>query len=379
MLVKIMIEKMDFSKFVGDKRPNVEEIQGFVLYYNEILNKWAYRPREGYSEKYISDNQFIPQTQKLNESSSEKKRNIDLAKEKKNDEFYTRFEDIVKEVNHYRDFFKDKIVYCPCDKAFNKGRSEFVNYFLKVGKEWGIKKVIYSQYNPYGRGYMWEIVFNENKDYINLDEHNIDTYLLDGDGNFLSDECKNIMKECDIIVTNPPFSLFRKFVKQIFDCNKQFLIIGNKNAITYKEIYPLIQNNKIWLGYTSPRDFTQPFTDKVKKLNGLTRWFTNIPHKKRINEKIDIWKTYSPDKYFKYDNYPNAIECGHYLPNGDWKGSVDDIPDYDGIMGVPITFLDVYNPNQFEIVGFRKGLDGKDLIFNGYSPYFRVLIKKKCN
>lgn len=374
-----MIE-MDISKFVGDKKPDVEEIEGFELFYDEHLNKWAYRPQNGYSEKYISDEQFIPEAPKLNNMNKVKKRNIDSAKENKNDEFYTRFEDISKELHHYRDFFKNKIVYCPCDKAFNKGRSEFVNYFVKVGKEWGIQKVIYTQYNPYGKGYMWEMDFEVIEDSNRvLDEHEINTYILDGNGDFSSDECREIMKNCDIVVTNPPFSLFRKFLAQIMEFEKQFLIIGNKNAITYKCIYPLIQQNKLWLGYTSPSDFIQPCNHESKKLKALTRWFTNLPHNKRTNDTIDIWNTYSDGKYFKYDNFPDAIECGHYTAEGTWRGSVDDIPDYDGIMGVPVTFLDVYNPNQFEIVGFRKGLDGKDLVFNGYSPYFRVLIRRKTN
>jgi hypothetical protein len=370
--------KMDISKFVGDTKPNVEEIEGFELFYDEHINKWSYRPQIGYSDKYISEDQFIPQREKTDKINS-KRRNIDSAKENKNDEFYTRFEDISKELNHYRDFFKDKIVYCPCDKAFNKGRSEFVNYFTKVGKEWGIKKVIYTQYNPYGRGYMWELDFRSIESNSILDEHDINTYLLDGNGDFSSSECKEIMRECDIVVTNPPFSLFRKFINQIMELKKQFLIIGNKNAITYKEVYPLIQTNQLWLGYTSPSNFIQPNNHETKTLKALTRWFTNLPHNKRLNDTIDIWKPYVKGEYFFYDNYPGAIECGHYTANGKWEGSVDDIPNYDGIMGVPITFLDIYNPNQFEIVGFRKGLNGKDLVFNGYSPYFRVLIKKKCS
>ena len=375
------MDKMDISKFVGDERPNVEEIEGMELFYNEMINRWCYRPNIGYSDKFVSLKNLVPQNDKNN---VKKKRNIDSAKSNKDDEFYTRFDDISAELHHYKEFFKDKIVYCPCDKAFNKGRSEFVNYFIKVFKFWGIKELIYTQYNPNGRGYFWTINLGNINDGELMDEHDIDTYLLDGNGDFCSQECIDIMKKCDIVVTNPPFSLFRKFVAQLMELNKHFLIIGNKNAITYKEIYPLIKDNKIWLGYTSPSGFIQPdWSEEIKNLSGLTRWFTNLPHKKRLNDKIPIWKTYSPDKYFTYDNYEEAIECGHFKAEdnekikGNWVGSVDDIPVYDGIMGVPITFLDVYNPNQFEIIGFRKGKDGKDLTFHGYSPYFRILIKAK--
>ncbi len=372
---------MDINKFRGKAKPIVDEVPGLELCYNEELDIWSYRPIFNYSNCFISENQFVPPQNEVGKIDN--CRNIDLAKKKKDDEFYTKFNDIVRELSHYRDFFHDKIVYCPCDKVFNKGRSEFVNYFMRVSKSWGIKELIFTQYNPYGKGYMWKITRSEMTDGQIMDEHDVSLYLLDGNGDFASPECVDIMANSDIIVTNPPFSHFRKFVAQIMNLDKKFLIIGNKNAITYKEIYPLIKDNKIWLGYTSPFDFDQPEGAPLKKLTGLTRWFTNLPHNKRLNDTIDIWKEYNPEDYFTYDNYDNAIECGHFKSTNhsvfknNWEGSVDDIPDYDGIMGVPITFLDVYNPNQFEIIGFRKGKDKKDLNFKGYSPYFRILIKRK--
>lgn len=383
---------MDISKFIGQKRPDVEKIPGFELRYDAKLNRWAYRPEDKYSEKHIDEDFFIPKKEAFKtgrpfSEDTQKNGNSGLhaAKAEKNDEFYTRFQDIADELTHYKDFFNGKVVYCPCDKAFNLGRSEFFNFFCKVFSEWGIRKLIATQYCPNGdnRGYLWVLENNDNTMFP-IDETKIDTYLLDGDGSFDSPECIKIMEESDIIVTNPPFSLFRKIVNQLISLNKSFLLMGNQNAITYKDIFGFIKEDKLWLGYTSNKTmaFRTPYTNnndnncRTLERMGLDpsghilvkgiSWFTNLPHKKR-NEYIDLCKTYNETDYPKYDNY-NAVEVSR----------VSDIPsDYFGAMGVPITFLAKYNPSQFQIIKFRKGDDEKDLAIGGKTPYFRILIKRK--
>ena len=198
-------------------------------------------------------------------------------------------------------------------------------------------------------------------------------------GDFRSTECIECLKEADIVVTNPPFSLFREYVKQLFDFDKKFLIIGNQNAITYKEIFPLIKENKMWLGYGFRGNvgfFHSHYEDYAKSTQhreGMIRvsgvyWFTNLDVKKR-HDTIPLVFSYKdePERYPHYDNY-DAIEVSKtvYIPK-----------DYEGVMGVPITFLDKYNPEQFEIVKFRKGDDNKDLSINGKCPYFRILIRRR--
>ena len=208
----------------------------------------------------------------------------------------------------------------------------------------------------------------------------INIEYLSGNGSFDSDECIELLKECDVVVTNPPFSLFREYVALLMQYNKKFLIIGNMNAITYKEIFPLIKENKLWLGVSrngcgqmyfhidddAPQAKGQIIVDGQRMQTiGSSAWFTNIDHKKR-HQEIDLYKHYNADEYPKYDNY-NAIEVS----------KVCEIPmGYDGVMGVPITFLGKYCPTQFEIIKFRKGNDDKDLSVNGKCPYFRILIKK---
>lgn len=188
--------------------------------------------------------------------------------------------------------------------------------------------------------------------------------VLKGDGDFRSDECIELLKQSDIVVTNPPFSLFREYVAQLVKFDKRFIIIGNQNAITYKEIFPLIAQNYLWLGHNAgaqsfevPKSFDKEnvYIENGKKFAkfGNICWFTNIQTTKR-KEILPLYKKYVPEEYPKYDNY-DAINVD----------KVSDIPyDYDGVMGVPITFLDKYNPEQFEIVAFRKGDDGKDLIYS---------------
>ena len=193
-----------------------------------------------------------------------------------------------------------------------------------------------------------------------------------------------LLKQADIVVTNPPFSLFREYVAQLVQYDKKFLIIGNQNAITYKEIFPLIKANKIWLGasiHSGDREFRVPdhyiITSKSLRIDTHgnryvrvvgVRWFTNLDYPQR-HEELVLYKRYTPEEYPRYDNY-DAINVD----------KTTDIPyDYDGVMGVPITFLDKYNPEQFEIIKFRKGNDDKDLSINGKCPYFRILIRKRSN
>ena len=293
--------------------------------------------------------------------------NLTKAKKEKNDEFYTQYIDIEKELQHYN--IEGKIIYCNCD---NPHYSNFYKYFKDKFNTHKIKHLYCTGYNKDGNGYYAE---------YNGTEETIKT--LNGNGSFESDECINILKIADVIITNPPFSLFRDYVKQLMDYNKKFLIIGNQNAITYKEIFPYIKNNELWLGLSmngSNRWFQAPDDYEVKEnaagykvidgkkyyfVNGVT-WFTNMPHIKP-NKSIILTKTYNPIDYPHFDNY-DAINVD----------KVKDIPiDYEGVMGVPITFLQYYNPKQFEIIKFRKGDDDKDLSYNGNTPYFRILIKKK--
>lgn len=295
---------------------------------------------------------------------------LSRAKNAKNDEFYTQLVDIENELRHYKAHFQGKVVFCNCDDPYE---SNFFKYFALNFNYLGLKKLICTCYTgspivgeqlslfPEKNPYKIEIseVTDENGDgAIDLadvetllkNRHNTRSKLKSGD--FRDEECVNLLKEADIVVTNPPFSLFREYVAQLIAYDKKFLIIGNKNAITYKEIFPLLKDNKMWLGYESPNEFKDKNGQITKQINGLTRWFTNLDVKKR-HETLRLYKTYTPEEFPKYDNY-DAINVD----------KVSDIPyDYTGVMGVPITFLDKYNPEQFEIVAFRKGEDGKDLVF----------------
>ena len=384
--------------------PNIQVPDGCKLHFNETTGRWAIRNCPGFSAKYLKKNPFVPHskyeevaieplfeddvdTTKTRKTKKNNK-NLTTAKREKNDDFYTTIEDISKEMNHYSKFLKGKVVYCPCDKVFNEGRSEFVNYFTTLFHELGLKKVIFTQYNPHGVGYKseWELEkcgykweYNgEFEDNRFIDESEIDFYPLKGNGSFNSRECKEIMKECDIVITNPPFSRFRDFINQIISLGKHFIIIGPENAITYKEIFPLIKDNKMWLGFSKPSAFKIPieYRDENNKSQftkdgvvyqkfGNICWFTNLEHEKRV-EKIPLTKRYTPEEYPHYDNY-DAIDTN----------SVKKIPaDYNGVIGVPITYLQHHNPNQFEIIKFRKGDDDKDLSIDGKCPYFRILIRK---
>ncbi len=308
---------------------------------------------------------------------------MDVAKKLKKDEFYTQLPDIENELRHYREHFSGKVVYCNCD---DPKISNFFHYFTHNFEKLGLKKLITTCYK------------NQNSDLFSQNDSEKAICLeyveggntpdlaktrishLNGDGDFRSRECIELLKQSDIVVTNPPFSLFREYVAQLMEYGKEFLIIGSRNAITYKEIFPLIKNNKLWLGYsTGDMEFRVPdyYPPKVHRYRmdekgrkfyslGNAGWFTNLDLKKR-HEEIILYKKYSPDEYPKYDNY-DAIEVS----------KVNKIPvDYDGAMGVPITFLDKHNPDQFEIIKFRKGDNDKDLSINGECPFFRILIRKR--
>ena len=285
-----------------------------------------------------------------------KNSNLRSAKKSKNDEFYTLMEDIEKELRYYTESFKGKVVYCNCD---DYQQSNFYKYFYYNFHYLKLKKLITTGYKSDDNG-LYAIYNGEIET----------TGKLNGDGDFRSDECIEYLKQADVVVTNPPFSLFRQYVKQLMDYNKKFIIIGNKNALTYKEVFSFIKENKLWLGISSPNDFIQPSYAVKKSMAGLTRWFTNIENKKRT-QPIDLYKRYSFEEYPKYENF-DAINVD----------KVADIPmDYDGVMGVPITFLDRYCPTQFEIIGIANsaryiGNFPCLTIINGKRIYNRILIKK---
>lgn len=295
--------------------------------------------------------------------------NLQKAKSTKNDEFYTRLIDIEKELAHYKPHFQNKIVYCNCD---DPTKSAFWTYFHQNFTELGLRKLISTHYNREASTYKME--------YTGGDDNDITAGVrtpLTGNGDFSSKECLNILKECDIVVTNPPFSLFKNYVPLLIAYQKKFLIIGSKNAITYKEFFPLLKENKAWIGYNNVKSFIQP-DGSIKKFGNIG-WYTNLDVEKR-HEKLILNKKYVSEEYPKYDNYL-AINVN----------KVSEIPyDYIGIMGVPITFLEKYNPDDFVILGadeaegkgFSNGLyiEGskyKQCYANGKRIYKRIFIRKK--
>ena len=304
--------------------------------------------------------------------------NLRKAKENKKDEFYTQYEDIQKELNHYEKHFEGKTVLCNCDDPFE---SNFCKFFLRNFNYLKLKRLICTSYNSspvagtqlsffdiaedgvqHGHGYVLDLTKVPMANGRGVSDEDIDNLLkskkwikeLNGDGDFRSEECIEFLKQADIIVTNPPFSLFREYINQLFQYDKKFIVIGNQNAITYKEIFPFLKENKMWLGNGFKGNvgfFESPYEDKAKSSQhkeGLIRvpgvmWFTNLDLKKR-HEKLVLYKNYSCEEFPKYDNY-NAINVD----------KTSDIPcDYDGVMGVPITFMDKYNPEQFDILGISK-------------------------
>ena len=292
------------------------------------------------------------------------------AKREKNDEFYTQKKDIEKELIHYHSQLKDKIVYCNCD---DYRKSKFVEYFMENFEKIGLKKLISTGFSKDGQG-----------TYSEYDGTVFKTGFLSGNGDALGEECTEILKQADVVVTNPPFSLFRKYVSHLMKYGKKFLIIGNQNAITYKEIFPYIKNNELWLGMNWVKDFVQP-NGEVKKFGNIC-WYTNLEHNRR-NTELNLYKKYSEDKYPKYENY-DAIEVS----------KVSEIPmNYYNVMGVPITFLYKYCPTQFEILGLAADLRNEceffikgtptyvnekhksfvGMVLNHKATYARILIRRK--
>jgi hypothetical protein len=315
---------------------------------------------------------------------------LHIAKFSKKDEFYTQLSDIERELTYYKEHFKNKVVFCNCDDPRN---SNFFNYFAYNFENLGLKKLLTTCYKNQEKDlFIQEETENavslEYTGYKNADKvpdvEEMGIKPLNGDGDFRSQESVEFLKQSDIVVTNPPFSLFREYVKQLVKYKKKFLIIGNINAITYKEIFKLIQENKAWLGVHMGRGISGFIVPNHYELYGTEisidslgnriispnncLWLTNLDTSKR-HEDIILTKTYygNENEYPKFDNY-DAINVD----------KTKDIPmDYNGVMGVPITFLHKFNPEQFELVKFRKGNDDKDLSINGNCPYFRILIKNK--
>lgn len=339
------------------------------------------------------------------------------ARKNKKDEFYTQLPDIESELMHYKEQLKDKVIFCNCDDPYE---SNFFKYFAMNFNFLELKKLIATCYDTSPIAFTQlsflgeeSLVPNINRraykiEITEVKDHNGDgavdlsdvewllknkkntLSLLEGNGDFRSEECEELLKEADIVVTNPPFSLFREYVAQLMEYEKKFLIIGNKNAITYKEIFTLIKNQKIWLGYRNinadmwfivPDNYSyEKIIDGKRTKHIMGCWFTNLDTSKR-HEILTLYKQYTPKDYPKYDNY-DAIEVS----------KTSDIPyDYDGIMGVPITFLDKYNPEQFEILGmsasagynakivgieFHGEKDARPLI-NRKNTYARIFIKRR--
>ena len=308
------------------------------------------------------------------------------AKDAKHDEFYTQLSDIENELQHYKDHFRGKVVFCNCDDPYE---SNFFKYFILNFNYLGLKKLITTCYStspvagtqislfddpsPNNSAHPYKVEIDHVEDLtgngaIDLDDIQLllktpgIVQTLEGDGDFRSAECIELLKKADIVVTNPPFSLFRDYVSLLIEYRKQFVILGNKNCITYKEVFPLIRDNAMWIGATpmskemyfdAPDEYINNALEQHKdrtvvKVNGkyMARasaiWFTNLDHRKR-HEELDLFKRYRKheDEYPHYDNY-DAVEVS----------KVSEIPyDYDGVMGVPITFMDKYNPEQFSIIG----------------------------
>ena len=335
-------------------------------------------------------------------------KNLHKASQAKKDEFYTQLVDIEKELKHYKDQFRGKVVYCNCDDPYE---SNFFKYFASNFNALELKKLITTSYSgsPIVGGQLplfqvagskgkqpFKIEIKEVPDIdkdgaINLDDvkyllkHDKNTATpLKGSGDFRSDECIELLKKADIVVTNPPFSLFREYLDQLMEYKKKFLILGDQNNITKKDIFKFIKENRVWLGYDNggtkwfqvPDDYQIQTESRIKTKDGVKyfsmgriMWFTNLDTTKR-HEKLTLYKKYTAQEFPKYDNYD--------VINVD---KVSDIPmDYDGVMGVPITFADKYSPEQFEILGIANSARwiGYECytIIQGRKIYNRILIKK---
>lgn len=328
-------------------------------------------------------------------------RNLHSANKAKQDEFYTQLSDIENELKHYKKHFKGKTVLCNCD---DPRVSNFFHYFAYNFEHLGLKRLITTCYKNQERDLfsqnnseraIWLEYFGDRNGNRVPDPEEIGIHYFNGDGDFRSAECIELLKEADIVVTNPPFSLFADYIGQLAKYEKKFLVLGNKNAVTYKEVFQLFKENKLWIGVTPMsreiyfnvnQDFIEESLAKNRNRTIVVRdgkymarspsiWFTNLDHKKR-HEELILYKKYSPDEYPKYDNY-DAIEVN----------KTESIPeDYDGIMGVPITFLDKYNPEQFEIVGcsynygrpkeWNENIDMNPVV-NGKNIYKRFFIRRR--
>jgi hypothetical protein len=327
-------------------------------------------------------------------------RELSKARKQKKDEFYTQLADIENELRHYKEHFRGKTVLCNCD---DPRVSNFFHYFAYQFEALGLKRLITTCYKNQTPDLFSQhdceraisLVYDGDKNGNRVpDPEEIGIHELQGDGDFRSAECIELLMQADIVVTNPPCSLFREYITQLFAFQKKLLILGNVNAITYKEVFPLIQENKLWLGasiHSGDREFGVPEDYPLEstghridsqgrrfiRVKGV-RWFTNLDYNER-HEELILYKNYNPEDNPRYDNY-DAIEVG----------KTGDIPmDYDGLMGVPITFLDKYNPAQFEIVGcsdngavpdqyklphFKKH---NEPFINGQKVYKRIFIRRR--
>lgn len=312
-------------------------------------------------------------------------KNLHLAKQQKKDEFYTQLEDIANELKHYKDQFRGKVIFCNCD---DPKESNFVRYFSMNFEHLGLKKLIATHYKDasiFTKESPYKLEYTGDKNGNRMPDSNEFMTEMISDGDFRSKECVALLKEADIVVTNPPFSLFREYLAQLVEYNKKFLIIGHQNAIIYKGVFHLIKENKLWLGYgfrggaahfinKGYEDYAtaEDHKEGMIRVSGVN-WFTNLDVSKR-HEELVLYKKYSFEEYPKYDNY-EAIEVS----------KTADIPiDYDGVMGVPVTFLDKYNPEQFEIIGSNRDVNqdpnrvyGRGSYLNNKETFKRLFIRNK--
>lgn len=306
---------------------------------------------------------------------AKKNANLTAARKAKNDEFYTRLEDIQNEVKHYVSHFEGKTVFCNCD---DPEWSNFWVFFHDCFDQLKLKRLVATYYTKNGQSAGKLVCHDEKRDADGKPE--VQTYVLQGDGDFRSAECIELLKQADIVCTNPPFSLFREYIALLMEHGKKFLIVGDMNAITYKEVFTLIKANKVWLGVSSPKKFLVDRNEEVYQQFGNKCWYTNLTHQKR-NTDLPLFRL-TTDKDVHYDSFDNydAINVD----------KTQDIPqDYLGVMGVPISFLSKYNPQQFEVVGLAagniKGLagikssSGKDGPYiGGKLKYGRIFIRRRA-